>query len=428
MPFLFRFRVCVAHLLLSGIALSSLAQDSTYQLRVMHYNLLNFGVNVGECSFDPARYQELRTILEHHRPHLFTVNEIGLSTIYPTNILSQCFTYTDDMTRTTSTNQAGGDRTNHLFYDRSLFGLKSESVIPSSNLRDINRYELYFKPSIALGDTVFLTCLVAHLKAGDGNGNANQRDQATQDVMAWVQANGQGKNLLFMGDFNLSSSGEAAFQNLVAPSNSALAWQDPANSLNGWNGQAFAALHTQSTRASGDACFSGGGLDDRFDLILTSSQVIDGSADVSYVPGSYTALGNAGNSYNGELICGPSNPTIPTPVCLALRNMSDHLPVVMELKIQGELMTSLARIASAIEWGPNPVRDQINLQLSEGASADWSMQVYDSQGRICHRGNWLRGETQYRIQAAKWPVGLYLLELRQGSALRWQRKLIKVVN
>jgi len=428
MPFLFRFRACAALLLIWGTALTALAQDSTYQIRVMHYNLLNFGVNVGECSFDPARYQELRTILDHHRPHLFTVNEIGLSNLYPNNILDQCFPYPNDMARTTSTNQAGGDRTNHLFYDESLFGLKRESVIPSSNLRDINRYELYFKPSIALGDTAFLTCLVAHLKAGDGSGDVNQRDQATQDIMAWVQANGQGKNLLLLGDLNLSSSGEATFQNLVAPSNSDLAWQDPANSLSGWNGQAFAALHTQSTRASGDACFSGGGLDDRFDLILASSEVMDGSAGIRYVPGSYAALGNAGNSHNGELICGPNNPTVPATVCLALRNMSDHLPVVMKVEIQGELMTSLARLSSSIEWGPNPMRDQISLQLPEGASADWSMHVYDSQGRIYHRGTWPRGETRYRIQTAKWPVGLYLLELRQASGLRWQRKLIKVVN
>ena len=421
-------RATMALLIIAPLAMRLMAQDSTYQVRVMHYNLLNFGVNIGNCSFDPARYQELRTILEHHRPHIFTVNEIGLSTLYPSNILSQCFTYTDDMARTTSTNQAGGDRTNHLFFDTALFGLKSESVIPSSNLRDINRYELYFKPSIALGDTVFLTCLVAHLKAGDGSSNTSQRDQATQDVMAWVQANGQGKNLLFLGDLNLSNSSEAAFQNLTAPADQTLAWQDPIDATVGWNGPAYASLHTQSTRANGDACFSGGGLDDRFDLILVSSEVMDGSAGLTYTPGTYAAFGNAGNSYNGELICGPNNPTIPANVCLALRDMSDHLPVVMELSIQGEVMTSLRQTLSQLRMCPNPMRERLQLRLPAGAPSDWSVQVYDAQGRNCHLGTWARSETSYQMETDQWPIGLYLLELRQGAALRWQLKLMKVVN
>ncbi len=45
-------------------------------------------------------------------------------------------------------------------------------------------------------------------------------------------------------------------------------FHDPLNQLGEWgSNEDYAALHTQSTHSgSEDACFSGGGMDDRFDL------------------------------------------------------------------------------------------------------------------------------------------------------------------
>lgn len=407
---------------------SVIAQDSTYQVRVMHYNLLNFGINTDNCSFDTQRYQELRTILGHYRPHLFTVNEIGLSTLYPLGILNESFDYPNDMVRTTPTNQAGGDRINHLFYDESLFGLVQQFVLPTSNLRDINAYELYFKPSAPSGDTTFLTCLVAHLKAGDNTSDVNDRAQAAADLMAWVQANGQNRNLLFMGDLNVGNSSELAFQRLVNPTDTDIAWRDPINSLNGWNGASFAGLHTQSTRSSGNGCFSGGGMDDRFDFILTSSSIIDGTLGATYTADTYKALGNAGNSFNGELICGSTNPTVPTDVCLALRNMSDHLPVVMELSIEGQILTTLTEWTKALSVGPNPVQDVLTLTQTYALPSGMPMyvQVRDALGReVLHR-LWSEGHVHLQLDTHSWPAGVYHLQVSDGKQVRTHRKLLKL--
>jgi hypothetical protein len=424
------WRTWILWLGMSCLSAAAVAQDSTYQLRVMHYNLLNFGINIGDCVFDVQRYQELETILTHYRPHIFTVNEIGLSTLYPTGILNECFTYTQAMARTISTNQAGGDRTNHLFYDQTLFGLKSESVLPSGSIRDISLYELYFKPSIALGDTVFLSCLVAHLKAGDGSVNVNARNAAAQDIMSWVQTQGQGKNLLLLGDLNLSNSSEATFQTLIAPSDATLAWRDPINVTSGWNGQAFAGVHTQSTRSSGNACFSGGGMDDRFDFILTSRQVLDGSEGLQYVDGSYRAFGNAGNGFDQGLSCGSANPSVPNAVCLALRNMSDHLPVVMEVAIQGQRTTDLQVMAQSLQVVPSPFDQQLTLTFSAGVprGEGWEVTLMDATGRTVGTQAWPSGQTRLIMATDAWPTGLYLLRLSQGNRPLLQRKLLKVVH
>lgn len=414
--------------LLLAAPLSLAAQDSTYRIRVMHYNLLNFGINLNDCTFDVQRYQELEVILNHYQPHLFTVNEIGLSTLYPTNVLRECFTYPNQMARTSSTNQAGGDRTNHLFYDESLFGLISQSVIPSRNLRDINLYELYLKPSVALGDTVYLSCLVAHLKAGDSSSDVAQRDEATQDIMSWVATEGQGKNLLLLGDLNLNNSAEVSFQNLIAPANAALAWRDPVGVPSGWSGQAFAGIHTQSTRSSGSGCFAGGGLDDRFDFILSSASVLDSSLGLAYQAGSYQALGNAGNSYNAELLCGSGNSSLPTPVCVALRNMSDHLPVVMTLAVEGPAVTALPLATQlGLRLGPNPVGDQVALILSAPAAmtATLRLEICDATGRPLLRRPWPARQARLVLDSHAWPAGLYLLRLVAPDGSRLQRKLLK---
>src|SRR5690554_8106850 len=60
-------------------------------------------------------------------------------------------------------------------------------------------------------------------------------------------------------------------------------------------------------------CGSQGGMDDRFDQILVSQNVMNNSDNVEYQTGSYRAVGNDGNHFNSSLISG-SNSMYPTSV------------------------------------------------------------------------------------------------------------------
>jgi len=399
------------------------AQDSLYTLKVMQYNLLNFGVATGSCTFDNAKYGYLEEILTHYQPHIFAVNEIGLSTLYPTNILNLCFTYTNLMERTTITNIAQGDRVNHLFYDRSLFELASEQVIPTSSLRDINLYSLYFKPALQNGDTVLLHCVVAHLKAGSTNGDRNQREQATAQTMTWLNANLTGENVLFLGDFNIGAPSEQAFQNLIAPSSGTFEFEDPISTTNSWSGASFAGVHTQSTRQSSTSCFAGGGMDDRFDLILSTQEVLDGSKGVRYKEGSYKALGNHGGSYNTDLICGPPNNTVPATVCLALRDMSDHLPVVMEVEISGAKATNITSLAPVVQLRPSPFQASMSVYAPEHKGLNLS--IMDAAGREMISLSLSKGIEQTEISTHTWPRGVYLVKATDEAGRSFVQKVLK---
>ena len=112
----------------------------------MHYNLLQLGNNCGSVSASD-KFQWLGTILNHHRPHLLTVNELNPNQSYSNGIRQLSFYYTDDVEYAEITNLAGSNIGNQLFYDTNVFGYAGVEVIANS-LRDINVYKMYVQPSI----------------------------------------------------------------------------------------------------------------------------------------------------------------------------------------------------------------------------------------------------------------------------------------
>jgi len=175
-----------------------------------------------------------------------------------------------------------------------------------------------------------------HLKAGNSSSSEAQRDTQTQLLMNYMANRPTDRNVFFCGDFNVYSSGDDGYQNMTSGS---FAMQDPINTPGNWNNSAsYAAIHSQSTRISGNFdCGSKGGMDDRFDQILVSQNVMNNNDNVEYQAGSYRAVGNDGNHYNTSLISG-ANSMYPMDIVRALYYMSDHLPV--ELKVDVTFPTS----------------------------------------------------------------------------------------
>jgi hypothetical protein len=145
--------------------------------------------------------------------------------------------------------------------------------------------------------------------------------------------------VIFAGDLNLYTASEPAYQELMDPTN-AIVLQDPIDTPGNWhNNNTFAGVHTQSTRINSGAfgAGAGGGMDDRFDFILISENM-GNSPKLHYVAESYKSFGNNGNCYHMD---------VNDPFCAGifgeeLRNnlysMSDHLPVVMQLETDQEIV------------------------------------------------------------------------------------------
>ncbi|MEO1383881.1 MAG: hypothetical protein AAFV78_11680, partial [Bacteroidota bacterium] len=166
----------------------SQAQDSTFKVKIMQYNLLRFGNCSGVTISD--KYTWLGNVMNHVRPDIMIANELSPSSLYAQGIVFNSFGYSGTIDHAAFTNSTGSDIVNMLFYDTEKFGLLSTSILPSSNVRDINLYKLFFKPStVDNTDTTFLYVIAAHLKASNSSSDRQQRLNAATDVMDWIRDN-----------------------------------------------------------------------------------------------------------------------------------------------------------------------------------------------------------------------------------------------
>jgi len=228
---------------------------------------------------------------------------------------------------------------NMIYYNSEKLALYSQDVV-HAQVRDIDVFTFYYKSSdlAQTHDTVFFSCFVAHLKAGSGSDNESSRAGMVSSAMTYIRLHELPENLFFMGDLNVYKSTEQAYINLTYTYNGERYFYDPIDREGSWNNNAaFKDVHTQSTHANNVDCFSYGGLDDRFDFIMASSSVLDGSHGVKMIEGSYEVLGNDGQHFNNSITDSPTNTSAPSNIIDALYSMSDHLPILAKLRVDGSV-------------------------------------------------------------------------------------------
>ncbi|MCB9231386.1 MAG: T9SS type A sorting domain-containing protein [Bacteroidia bacterium] len=420
-----------AFLLLNGFSVR--AQDT---IKVCEYNLLQYGVTGFGCIALSTKDPYLTNIMTEIRPDLLGVNELGSNSIYADRILTQILQPINPAyARANLTNNAGSDITNMLFYNSDVLGLKYQKVINHS-LRDLNFYNLYYKAAdLATNtDTVFINVVVAHLKAGSDPSDATTRANQTQTIMAYLNALGLDDNLIILGDFNLQTSSETAFQNMVNHSNTKIKMYDPVNSPGNWNyNSVFACLHTQSTMDSPIGCGSGGGLDDRFDFILINDAVKSNTYDLQYINGSFHPFGNDCQHFN-KAINNPTNTAVSSTVANSLKAFSDHLPTVMELKVAREPAVGIGEPRAflkgiGVDILGNPLENELRFRIRNlGAeTAALRLWVTDLNGRtlLGEQLNAPAGSSQYAYAAGPWASGMYLLRIEDSKGNFAVKKLIK---
>jgi len=424
-------RLSVLGLLLFVAAGAAFAQGPD-TIRMMQYNLMYYtnSSGISDCNSTTNNLDNkdayIKTIFQYVKPTVMCVCEMGSQNQYADRLLNNAIN-TDGIDyyhRGPLTNYSGGTIANMIYYDsRKLSFYKSTPI--STAYRDINGYTFYYNSTdLPSGDTIFTTFWIGHLKAGSYSNNEEARLIQVQKLMNRISSSGIPGNYTFSGDFNIYSSDEPAYQELTNYSNSLYRFYDPADSPGYWhnNGQ-FSSLHTQSTRNQSADCFSDGGLDDRFDLILVSPYIYYGSDRLHYVDGSYRVIGQDGNRLNGSVLS-PTNNSIPSNVANALYQQSDHLPVVIDMTIDahvGVLNIQPYYFVKVV----NPVRNELQIELQNDESAHYTISIYSMDGRllVSHQENLEAG-----IQLLRYPFpfcqGAYLLHFQNEKGEKVVKKVI----
>jgi len=303
------------------------AQDS---LKITFYNLLNFP------SSQQDRADTLKKILDFIQPDIFVVNELTSfngGAIIKNNVLNSGSS--NDFKSALYFN--GPDTDNLLFYNQNKFELYSQHQIPTQ-LRDISEYVLYYNNQLGIvNDTSFIYIYSIHLKAGSSFSNEELRRQEAETFKQFLVNNNRYERLIVGGDFNFYYHTEPACQEILY--GQGLDLIDPINEMGNWhNNSSYNNVHTQSTRSSTGGYAGGayGGMDDRFDIIFTSNDVMDGSSGIEYISNTYIADGQDGSYFN-QSINNNNNSQVPQDIARALFYMSDHLPVSLMFSINAPL-------------------------------------------------------------------------------------------
>ncbi len=167
---------------------------------------------------------------------------------------------------------------------------------------------------------------------------------------------GEGVHVIYAGDYNITSSNVGMFQQLISSGNGQAF--DPIDTLGVWSNNQFIGgndirhVHTQSPAVDGDPIDNeggaDGGMDDRFDFQLVTGEFLDNEG-LSYIPGTYRAFGNNGtHAINDRITSGTgASPTVLT----ALRDNSDHLPVVADYQLPAKMNAMLASVPTNVMQG-----------------------------------------------------------------------------
>lgn len=360
---------------------ATIAQAQT-TINVMSYNTLNYPN--GEIE---NRVDTLKVITDYVQPDLLLLQELKTETGLNT-ILSECFGEDEDVFASSiwvpqqSNQNSSWPLQQALIYNTTLFGMADEGL-KTSVTRDLNTFKLYFKdPAHLQGDTTFLYVFVTHLKSSQGTENEQTRLSMMETFTTYFNTLPSDALAIFGGDFNVYTSTEPAYQLIISDVNN-LNWEDPIDAPGNWHSSSypFKQILTQSTREQtifGDG--AGGGMDDRFDFVMASEQLMNPASTIHYAMNSYEALGNTGDCYNQTILdCDENNP-IPYSVLSALYYMSDHLPVILELETNLTVNIEEQNSPSDI-YLTSISNDQLKFFISGEDAVEMSMSLLNSMGQ-----------------------------------------------
>ena len=324
--------------------------DST--LRIETYNLLNF-------SDEDEREDDFRNIIEFINPDIIVVQEVVGQTGYVkfrSDVLD--IVHPNTWEGAPFINQSA-QQDIALFYKAENFSFQNTSEVPtaqSSGTRDVIEWVMVHNQS-----GIEFNLYGVHLKASSGDSNANQRLEEATVLRNYLNTFSENSYFIVAGDFNIysnNSSSEPAFGMLTGETeNNNGQLFDPINRIGHWhNNSSFADVHTQSPRTTNFGGGATGGMDDRFDWLFVSQNLLDNTSSMFYLEETYVAFGNDGNHFNDAINNG-NNSSVPNDIADALHEASDHLPVYMDVWFDDLVYSDQGIMISEIMMNPAAVSD-----------------------------------------------------------------------
>lgn len=349
-------------------------------IKTMMYNVLDF-----PSAYPPNRAQLLKSILDEYDPDIFMVCE--LQSEYGANLILNISLNSSEnkykMAPFIPSASGDFDHQQLIFYKSKKFSLEAVEAIPTA-VRDINYYQLKLSTADQDTDPVLFEIFVTHLKSSTGTANKNLRLESVQEFISRLNILESDSFVIFAGDLNLYTASEPAYQELLNPDNY-ITMADPLGRPGSWNNNInFQDIHSQSTRISSGpfGAGAGGGLDDRFDFILISENMMT-DPKLKYISETYKSLGNNGNCYDRNI----NDPNCEGDFSQALRDnlyyMSDHLPIVMDLETNKEIVlnTDEFNFYSSISLENTLVRENVIIHLNSNIPENISLEIYNIIGQ-----------------------------------------------
>lgn len=410
--------------------ISLVSAQSKDTVRVMVYNLLNYPDGSNSCSNNTiisGRQDTLKKIIDYIQPDVLMVCELqhgpgGISILNSALNTDGKSNYA--MAPFIPNNSGASNLNNGFYYNVDQFSM-NENTLHKTTLRDIGRYQLQYKATSSNGQAIYIDFLLGHLKAGSFDEAARAR--ACDTIRKYIDTAVFERNMIVGGDFNMYNGYESGMQTLTS---GIYPLQDPINMLGAWHNNSGASyMLTQSTRSSATInCGTYGGMDDRFDLMLTSNTIMTGQKGVRYIPGSYDAVGNNGSTYNDDINASWNSTNVPRSILNAMYYMSDHLPVIMDIEIDADPSVSIQKINQELDVTlfPNPVDQWLQVYINTTSTSDIHIDLTNLMGeKLKHRSfSALQGQQMLSMDLSDLSAGVYLLNVRTGDRLL-VKKVIK---
>lgn len=376
-------------------------------IQTMFYNVFNY-----PSAPTPNRAQILSDILDEYQPDIFMVCEVETQA-GAVDILNNALNNTSIIYEKAPfvINQSSNSPLQQLVYFKSSkFSLELSEVIVN-NVRDINRYKLKLLSEDHQTNPLYIDLYAAHLKSSPGPANRQIRLEMVQEFTATLGNLDPNSYVIFAGDLNFYNATEPAYQELLSTDNP-ITFVDPLDAPGAWQDNPnFAYLHTQSTRLS-NVGFGGGagaGLDDRFDFILLSENMLN-SPELTYVEDTYKAFGNNGNCLNNRIDDTNCGGEYGQQLRSNLYWMSDHLPVILNLQTNRVLSTNTNVTNTELIKFPNGTitNQNLSIRVDPSIQQEITFQIFNVMGqKIKSIPN--NGQTNYNIEVASLSQGIYYL-------------------
>ena len=326
-------------------ALVALQPLPAHALRVATWNLLAY-----DDAAVPVRRPHMLAIVPGVDPDVMIVQELM------TSVAADSFANLLKATMPTKVWKGGSatyilNTQSAIYYDSLKVSISNLTSVVTGGPRQV--LVALVRPRGYLANAASFRVYSIHFKAGDGSAvptDSSTRTLECTNLRNTLNAAPAGTNILMGGDTNFYGSYETGYTRLIesqADNDGRL--KDPLTMSGVWNNAGYAPYHTQSP-CNGTGCVgSNGGMDDRFDMVLGTYSLSDGLG-LDLVPGSlpsgYGPYGNDGLHYNDSIDGGGVNTAVGLAVASALRQASDHIPVVATLQLPAKLAT-----ASELDFG-----------------------------------------------------------------------------